>query len=463
LFREDFLREQALINSVVVRIAERQALNYNYFTESIQMLDSFQSKVFWYDQQKPSEATPLRSEIQVEVVIVGGGMAGLSCAQRLSGAGISVAVVEKEFCGSGASGKSSGFLTPASEIELRSLISSHGKREARRIWDFVVSGVEVIRQTILEHGFACDYQVQDSLYVGNDASGWRSAQAEHRARLQLGFESQLYHSNEISNALGTSGYSGAVRYGGTFAINSYAYCQALSSFLKSRDVKIFESSPVIRLRENGVDTAQGAVRARQVVVCADRFIPELGALRKVIYHVQTFLGISKTLSDEQLAKVFPYSPVMTWDSDLVYNYFRATGENRLLVGGSDLLYTYARSPEENMKRRASRMTSYFRRKFPGVPLKLEYVWPGMLGVSKDLLPVMGSDSIRSTIWYAGAAAGLPWAAALGRYAADRILSGRNEFDDVFSYQRKFVIGPRLQALLSTPLTYGISHGIEKFS
>ena len=419
--------------------------------------------VFWYAQREPGAARPLSGDVRADVVVVGGGVAGLSCARRLFKKGISTVVVERGFCGSGASGKSSGFITPASELELRSLISSHGPETAKRVWDFGLSGVEAIRADVREHDIQCDYQVQDSLFAANSASGWLSVQKEHRARLQLGYQSQLYGKNEVTSALCTAGYEGAVRYSGTFAIDSYSYCQGLSGILKRDGMGVFENSPVSKIRENGVDTPSGSVHARHVVVCADRFIPELGFAQQEIYHAQTFLGISRPLSTTDVRRVFAGDRLMTWDSDLVYSYFRLAGDDRILLGGGDLVYTYAHSPPKKMDRFAERLKEYFHAKFPDVPLELENVWSGMLGVSKDLLPVMGRDAARETVWYAGAATGLPWAAALGIYAADRIIRGRNDFDEMFSPRRRFTLGPRVQSLLSTPVTYAISHGMVKYS
>ncbi len=421
------------------------------------------SDVFWYGLRAPRPARRLEAEVHADVVIVGGGMAGLSCAQRLSRAGVAAVVVERGFCGCGASGKSSGFVTPASELELGSLVSSHGSKQAAQIWEFVVSGVELIRANILEHAFECDYRVQDSLCVSSGPLGWRSVQGEHRARTELGFPSRLYDRHGIATALCTSQYNGGVRFGGTFAIDSYAYCQALRNLLESQQVSIYEGSAAIRIREHGVDTAGGSVRASHVVVCADRFIPELCALEQQIYHVQTFLGMSRSLPDAEIRKVFAGDHLLTWDSDPIYNYFRVAGGNRLLLGGGSLATTFAHSPPTTMLPFARRMLAQFRARFPAVSIEFESVWSGMLGVSKDLLPVMGLDPARGPIWYAGAATGLPWAAALGTYAADRILNGRCELDEVFSPQRKFTIGSRAQALLSTPLTYALSHGIAKYS
>jgi transposase len=86
----------------------------------------------------------------------------------------------------------------------------------------------------------------------------------------------------------------------------------------------------------------------------------------------------------------------------------------------------------------------------------------MLGVSKDLLPIHAPDRERDSIWYVGAATGLPWATALGRYAAERLVAGRRDFDAAFSPEREFAVGPRLQALLSTPVTFAISNAVVRF-
>lgn len=419
-------------------------------------------EVYWHGRRAPQAPRRLSGDLQADVAVVGGGVTGLSCAERLRAAGVSVALVERDFCGAGASGRSSGFVTPASEIELRSLVSSHGSAEARRIWEFVCSGVEVLRANAREPGFECEYEVQDSLYVANPGLHSDSARAEHEARAELGYPGRLYAGAELAQVLGTSRYKAALRYGGTFSIDPYAYCQALRRRLAAQGADIFEQSPAVELRAGGVATPDGALRAPQVVVCTDRFIPELGALRHEIYHVQTFLGMSQPLAEGALRGMFPSGPTLTWDSDLVYSYFRAAGGNRLLLGGGDLLHTYAHAPPRSLARFARRALAYFHDKFPGIELKLDSVWSGMLGVSKDLLPVMGPDPARDTLWYTGAATGLPWAAALGVYAAERILHGRSDFDAAFSPARRFVIGPRLQAWLSTPLAFALSNGIAKY-
>ncbi|MEO6709994.1 MAG: FAD-binding oxidoreductase [Planctomycetota bacterium] len=419
--------------------------------------------VHWHGSQPQAPGIRLEGTVDASVVVVGGGITGLSCAQRLQAAGASVALVERDSCGSGASGRSSGFITPASEIELRSLVSRFGAAEARRIWEFVRSGVETIRANIQSNRFDCDLQPQDSLFVANDRSGRRAALEEHAARLQLGYPSLFLEREGLGEALGTQRYAAGVRYGETFAIDPYAYCRALRDLLQRLGVGVFEASPVAQVAPDGIATSEGRVRAEHVVVCTDRFIPELGVLEDEIYHAQTFLAISAPLSEQALRAVFPQGCAMTWDSSLIYHYFRATGDQRILLGGGDLRQTYADRPAQSLDSFTRRATRYFTDRFPKIPLELESAWSGMLGVSKDLLPIMAADPRHPTIWYVGAATGLPWGTALGIYAAERILARRDDLDLAFSPRRKFAIGHRLQSVLRTPLTFAICNGIAKLS
>lgn len=107
--------------------------------------------VYWYGGQSP-RVEPLRGVVRSEVVVVGGGVAGLTCAQTLAARGTEVTLVERAFCGAEASGRSSGFITPDSELELSDLLAlfpcilpgparaSSGRRPSESTWPRIVHG-----------------------------------------------------------------------------------------------------------------------------------------------------------------------------------------------------------------------------------------------------------------------------------------------------------------------------------
>ena len=300
--------------------------------------------VYWYGQERPQVET-LRTTVSSDVVVVGGGIAGLTCAQTLASRGVDVAVVERAFCGAGASGKSSGFITPDSELELSELVRNYGDARGQELWEFAKSGVERIRGTIETFAIDCDYQVQDSLFVAPSARAFRKIiEVEHRTHASLGYHSSVYDCASLEAILGSRAYQGGIRYAGTFGINSFAYCRALRSALAHRGVRIFEGTPVTRLTPRGVETPAGSGTARSVVVLTDYELPALG-LAAPVYHIQTFLSVSRPLRDHEIRTIFPGDRLMVWDTDLIYQYFRITGEGRLLLGGADFRSMY--SPREN--------------------------------------------------------------------------------------------------------------------
>ncbi len=418
-----------------------------------------QTKVFWYTLKQPKPRKPDKDH-KSDVLVVGGGMAGLMCARSFLKQGKSVVLLEKDFCGAGASGKSSGFITPDSELELGTLISGYGLEEAGKLWKFACRGVDLIRECIEEYRLDCDYQVQDSLFVANTSGKVRRVKEEYEARKSLNYEASFYPKENLGAVIGSQKYHGAVSYPDTFGICSYSFCQGLKDSLADSGADIFEDAVATKIDRTGAWAGQYHFEAETVIFCGDRFIPEFGKLKRDIYHGQTFLAVSKPLSDRDVLRIFPGKKLMVWDTDLIYQYYRITGDNRLLIGGASLLATYA-THETDPSGTLKKLSRYFNDKFPGVKTEFEYVWPGLIGVTKDFLPVIHSDEESPNVYFVGAGAGLPWSAAIGEYVSEKILQQRNELDKYFTVGR-FSISDMVQRLLGTRLTFAICQGWKKF-
>jgi gamma-glutamylputrescine oxidase len=387
---------------------------------------------------------------------------GLMCARSLAARQQRVCVLEANTCGGGASGQSSGLITPDSELELSDLVRGFGTTLGPWLWDFAWAGVELIRQAVLEDQIDCDMQPHEALFVAATPAGANLIGAEFSVRQRFGFPSAHYSQEQLPDIMASTAYFGALRFGGTFSIDGYRCCVGLRQRLLDAGTRIFEHSGVTRIAENGVETAGGFVQAPVVIVCTDRLLPDLGLARHEIYHAQTFLAISECLESADVSRLFPREPLMVWDTDLFYKYFRLTGDRRLLIGGSTLADTYARSEKHRPEQVVRRLTSYLAKRFPRLTVKFAACWPGLIGITKDFAPVVGRHPRFPSVYFAGGAAGLPWAAALGRYLAEKILDGRSDLEDILGVDRKFPIGPRLQAVIGAPAAFAASHGILKF-
>jgi len=252
---------------------------------------------------------PLRGHVQTDVAVVGAGMAGLSAAMRLMASGRRVTVLERNVCGGSSTGKSAGFLTPDSELELSQLMRRFGTEGARELWAVPVRGIELITGYVRRHDMQCDLVKQDSLFVGNSGSGRRDVQQEFEARRSLGFPQTLYPRGRVAAVLGTMNYTGGVRYPGTYGINALLYAQGIKRVLLANGVRVHESTEVRHIEGHTLHTHLGSVTADQIIVCADKLKPSFTPYARNVFHAQTFLSISEPLEERAVRRLFPEEPM----------------------------------------------------------------------------------------------------------------------------------------------------------
>ena len=222
-------------------------------------------------------------------------------------------------------------------------------------------------------------------------------------------------------------------------------------------MKIYEETPALRAAHHTVVTPHATIKAEHIIICTDRFAPQLGKLSQEVYQVQTFLMASEVLSDDQIACLFSEKEYMVWDTHLIYNYYRITAQKRLLLGGGDLLSTYANKSWHHYWPVFKRLQRYLKRKFPASTIQFSYSWPGLIGISKDIAPLAGHDIADTSLYYIAACTGLTIAAALGMYSAEHILHDRTDLDAYFSPYRTFTIGSVTGKIMGKKASFAISN------
>lgn len=412
---------------------------------------------------------PLKGHAETEVAIVGGGMAGLCAALRFMESGRRVALVERNICGGSSTGKSAGFLTPDSELELAQLVRRYGPQGARDLWEAPVNGIRLIIEAIRRYRVDCDLVREDSLFLGKGPSGRVAVHEEAGARELLGYPKTLHSGGELPSVIGSTAFAAAIRYPDTYGINPLLFAQGVKRALQEGGVAIYEGSEVTGVTNHTLRTHLGTLSADQVLFCADKLQPSVTRYARNVYHAQTFMAISEPLEDDDVRALFPSGSLQCWDSDLVYTYFRLTGDQRLLVGGGSALTTfslqYVTSPRV--------ITRVLRRLKKGIP-RLEHVkfvqyWPGFIDTTRDLLPTVLRDERLPWIHYVLGCVGLPWAAFCGDFVARHVLHGGEcvSCDDPRYYQyftprRHFLLPLELARIVGKPLVFALNNAWAKY-
>jgi len=424
---------------------------------------------WWYTtllNTKVDFQPPLRGRLAADVAVVGGGIAGLHAALHLVRAGRKVVLLERNICGGSSTGKSAGFLTPDSELELSQLVRRYGVENARKVWGIAEQGVKLIVDTIRTFNISCDLQPQDSLYVGIGASGAKAVAEEMESRAKVGLAATHYDQKSLPGINAGRGYTAAVRYGGTYGINAMLYAQELKETLLGLGVKIFESAEVTAINDHTITTHLGSVTADHIIVCIDKMPRDLHPIAEEVYHAQTFLSITEPLDDHDIDGLFPGPDknLMCWDSFLIYSYYRLTGDRRLLLGGGSAVTTFL--PKDiTVANVINSVIADFKNRFPALAhiMFIQY-WPGRIDTTKDLIPIVDFDPVQPHLQFVLGCVGLPWAAFCGYYAARRLLepSFCHEYCNYLKIARRYFIPRWLQGVIGKTATFSINNAYSKY-
>lgn len=411
---------------------------------------------------------PLQKNIECDVLIVGGGMSGMSAAAALIGKGLRVVLIEKNIVGGSTSGRSAGFMTPDSELELSQLVRRFGISGAQEIWGIPTKGISLVKKYINEYKIPCDYRNQDSLFLGIGKKGFQIVKEEEQGRIEVGFSNQkVYNETELKSILNCDHFSGGIRYNDTFGFNPLQYLQGLKGVLIDHGIQVYESTEVNKIEDHTAYTDAGSIKANQIIVAIDRMSKGFNKLSEEIYHAQTFLSVSEPLSDKMVAELLPGGDdFQMWDNTLVYSYWRLIEGNRILLGGGNAITTFTPFMW-NHDNVIAGVQDRFRKHFPMLKnLNFIQYWPGLIDTSRDLLPIVLRDEINLNIHFIQGIVGLPWASFCGDFVARNLLNAEgaddNKYYKYLSNKRQFTLPIGLQKIITKPVMFAFSNGWAKY-
>ncbi|MFH1310822.1 MAG: FAD-binding oxidoreductase [Nanoarchaeota archaeon] len=407
----------------------------------------------------------LKKSIKTDYLVIGGGFTGLHAALKLTHSGKKIVLLEKSTIGESSSGQSAGFLVPESESDIAQLIATYGEKNAKIIYNIPVKGVNLIINTAKRHHFNCDLRKQDALYLAAKKSHDKWIKEEAKIREEKGEEYSLYNAKTLKKVHPGKDYNFALRYPGSYGINSFAYCQEMKKLLLKKGVKIYENSEVHKIEGNTAKTHLGSIKAKNILICIDKMKTEFNEdISKKLYHVQTYLAVSEPLNKKEIKSLFPEEELMCWDTSLLYIHYRIINGNRLLVGGSSPWSTYY-PKSYKAPRVIEKFINKLKKNFPEIKdVSFSNYWSGLIDVTQDLIPIVDYDKNSKFIQYAMGCAGLNWAAFCGDYIARRAMNSKKveNLSQFLRKDRKFFFSGFIQQILGKRVTFALSHLREYF-
>ncbi|GAB2660002.1 NAD(P)/FAD-dependent oxidoreductase [Nocardia goodfellowii] len=366
--------------------------------------------VWWPETGLAPGGDRLASTGRVDLAIVGGGLAGLATAHYVAAARPEwkIAVLEAETIGAGATGRSTGIVSPGLSIPLPQLRRRIGDARTLAAFDASQRGVTLLRELIKTERIDCDARDEPHTLVALTPAKRRRMSTHLAALRELGRPVRWLTADEVVESAGP-GYTAGFAYENAMVIDPYRLLTGLAATLRERGVRILENSRVLSL--DTVDgapkvyTETGALTARRVLLTVDGYAGPLNPVPASVVPLRTHLLATAPLTKAQLAQLGWSGRGGIIDQRNFFNYYRMTEDNRVVFGGGPALVPTGdpARDEQRSARVQRRVDAELLRRFP-VLAEVEVVarWSGLTASSLDRLPVVGPVPGRDGFYYAGA-------------------------------------------------------------
>lgn len=378
---------------------------------------------------RPAACAPLEGAVEADVVVVGGGFAGLSAALELRQRGLSVVLLEADRIGSGASGRNGGQAIVGYASGQGPFEAQLGAADAQRAWDLSVEAVHLIEQRIAAHGIACDWR-RGYTYVADSPKKARALREECEDHSARGIACDWAEGADVARFIRSPRYVAAFRENTSGHLHPLKYALGLAQAAQAAGVRIHEHSPVTGLdrgRRLVARTAKGLVTARFGVLAGNCMLPEVGPrvapeIAPRIMPVGTYIVGTAPLDPALCERLIPGRAAVC-DNNFVLDYFRFSADHRMLFGGR-VSYT-TMTPPDLKGVMARRMGAVFP-ELNDVPV--EFVWGGFVDISMNRAPDFGrlGDNLYYLQGFSGHGVALTGLA--GQMVAEAVAGQAGRFD-----------------------------------
>ncbi len=364
--------------------------------------------------------------VNVDVAIVGGGLAGLTAAMELVRSGRTVAVLESHRVGWGASGRNGGFVGPGYATSLAHIALMAGREAAQELFRLSIEGVRIVEDNLKvlgQTGTTATYGKLSVLrYADASALKARQAQMERDFAYTLEFRDR----EQVRSVLRSTKYHEALFDPRAFHFHPLNYALGLATGIEELGGQIFEGSPVTGSDLAGpikrLRTAGGEVQARDILFATGGYTGDVTPrLRRAMLPIATYVLLTEA-APERIAEVIRV-PYAISDNRRAGDYYRLVdGGRRLLWGGR--ITTRTSEPARLAEMLKATMVSTY----PSLAgIGVEVAWSGLMSYARHLMPMIGQ--MNPNVWhcYGFGGHGLNTTAIGGRVVAEGILGTSDRY------------------------------------
>jgi len=338
----------------------------------------------------------LTKNIQTNIVVIGGGYTGLSCALSLAkNYNEDVVLVEAGHIGWGSSARNAGFCCiPPAKMSVKKMFKKFGKEETKKFFSNTIEGSNFTKDLIKEYNIDCDLTGDCNYEVAPHPSYFDSIKEEAETyKKEFGIETKVYSKEEF-NEIGHAGNEqfGAFSYKPGFAINPLKFLLGIAKQATKVGVKVYQNSKVNKIEKKSgkynIITNDHIITTNKIVMATNGFYNDdlFPKLNNMILPVISNIIITRPLTNDEIKShnFVTHNPVLNIRNLLFY--YRLLKDNRFLFGArGDLI-----GSEQSSIIKSKKMENQMKKVFPNWKnVEIDYHWRGLVAVTTKFTPSIG--------------------------------------------------------------------------
>jgi glycine/D-amino acid oxidase-like deaminating enzyme/nitrite reductase/ring-hydroxylating ferredoxin subunit len=409
---------------------------------------------YWMDSQTLPSCKRLTRDLDTEVCIVGGGIAGLTTAYLLMKEGRRVCLLESFALATGQTGKTSAHLTTALDERYYKIEKYHGVTNSWLAAQSHWMALKKVEEIILRENIDCELEKIDGYFVAATPDDEIVILKESSAAQRAGLNDVDFLEN---SPLPSFESHCSLRFPQQLQLHPLKYLNALCELLSKGGVEIYTQAHVTKIQGGEiaqVQTKEGfTVRCQSIVIATNTPIND-----RMTIHTKQAPYRSYVLGFQIPRKSI--KKALYWDTLDPYHYIRMTsgGEDSpydlLIVGGED----HKTGQEEHPEHRFKRLEEWTRTHFP-MALNLVYRWSGQVMEPVDGLAYMGRNPMDHDNVYiitGTSGNGLTYGTIGAMIITDQIMGRKNPWEKVYQPSRKnwHALGEFIKENVNVAAQYG---------
>lgn len=387
---------------------------------------------YWLETKGTFKALSLKKDLETQVVVIGGGITGVTAAILLREAGKDVILIERDSIGQGETGHTTAHLTYMTDTRLSELVSKFGEAHALASWDAGAAAMEQIQALAKSIDDDCELRTVPgflavSRSTADEAKEVEQLEKEAHLAIEHGFDVE-----HLSSIAPTS--RAGIRFANQLKFHPIKYLRGLARRAVKAGVKILEHTNVEEFLENSKRLKAGdhTIAYEQVFIATHMPLQGLAGTVSAML-LQTKLYAYSTYAVRAIAPAGSVPEFIWSDTADPFYYLRCDRKvhgDVLIFGGQD----HRTGQETNTEARYSHLLAELSQMIK--ISKVEHHWSGQVIETADGLPYIGWATEDQYIATGFSGNGLTFGTLAGMMARDAITGRKNPWEDLFSPQRK---------------------------